>query len=234
MEERRRRARGEREDGAVAAAPRAPATAPAAAEHVLALQASAGNHAVGRMLARRISTPLPRGARPQRNGDVRLTINGVTVVLHPDVMGGTATETSFEARVVRRPGYRSTEGRVTSVTTPVVEVHITTTYAEGADPASQSQYGRGTTPEDQRAGNTSLGFHEGQHGVDLMNWVRDHPMPAFTGRRGQEESEFETAMQEWSDALTAWAEAAEAESEQHTDEVGTTRSSVTGSGHGSP
>ena len=50
-------------------------------------------------------------------------------------------------------------------------VKIQTSYNPSAKPADPSAYGRGTTPEDKKAGNTSLGFHESGCGLDLM-WFR--------------------------------------------------------------
>ncbi len=75
-------------------------------------------------------------------------------------------------------------GRATRVTPPTLSFTIQTHFGPGVDPGGPSGYGRGTTEEDRRARNTSLGFHEGTHGTACQQYLRDHPLPAFEGKTG--------------------------------------------------
>lgn len=59
-------------------------------------------------------------------------------------------------------------------------VTIQTQYGSGK-PEDDSLYGRGTTPEDIKNGNVSLGFHESCHRQDLLDYLTNNEPPAFTG-----------------------------------------------------
>ncbi|HNQ00051.1 MAG TPA: hypothetical protein PKK99_13410, partial [Bacteroidia bacterium] len=56
-------------------------------------------------------------------------------------------------------------------------VHIRTRYKITIDPEIQSSYGRGTTRRDRQAGNTTLRFHESQHGVMCLNYIHRNQIP---------------------------------------------------------
>jgi hypothetical protein len=62
------------------------------------------------------------------------------------------------------------------------EVWIQTNYRPDTSPAAASGYGRGRTEEDIKADRTSLGFHEGSHVLDILQYLREHPVPRFTGK----------------------------------------------------
>ena len=76
-----------------------------------------------------------------------------------------------------------------------------TDYAADAQP---SAYGRGTTDRDKRVGATTLRFHEGSHGLDFLQFIHDHPYPAFTGRVGVTVQAFNAAVAAYDQALRAF------------------------------
>jgi hypothetical protein len=86
----------------------------------------------------------------------------------------------------------SNGGRITSFTfhQDLNSLTIQTTFGPGAAAGVQSGYGRGTTQSDVASQQTSLGFHEGEHGRDFITYLRDHPYPEFRGQVGQTRGTF--------------------------------------------
>ncbi|HEX2533668.1 MAG TPA: DUF4157 domain-containing protein [Chitinophagaceae bacterium] len=139
-----------------------------------------------------ISTPVPKELKLVKKKEQVLyasgTINGVQVILRPDNRGplpaGRSGETALSLKY-QLPPMTHKNGVVVSVTgAPVVTFTIRTTYLPKADTALPSAYGKGTTPADKAAGNTSLEFHEGSHGTEAMDYLRQHPLPGFDGKAG--------------------------------------------------
>lgn len=177
-------------------------------------------------IQRDISTPLPRRVRPnRRTGIARTTINGIRVIILPDSVSevaGNGAETSADWNSVTINYETDSRGRIKSFTGPAgPEVTIHTVYEEGADPNATSAYGRGTTAADQRAGNTSLRFHEGSHGTAVLDYIRSNPFPVFTGRKKMAEADFQQAMGDYLAARTAYIDAVNAASAGPVDCVGT-------------
>ena len=91
-----------------------------------------------------------------------------------------------------------------------------------------SGYGRGTTKEDIAGGrvtphSTSLGFHEGHHGLDFVEFLESNRPPAFTGAVGQTNAQFNTAITRWKAAWATLNADANRLSKQRTDCVGITQ-----------
>ncbi len=103
-------------------------------------------------------------------------------------------------------------------------ITIQTVYGLGAKATDQSSYGRGTTKKDKASGNTSLGFHESRHREDFLKFLRDNPLPKFTGRVGQTEASFQKAPAVLEKAFKRYWEEMEKYSERRTDETGIKRS----------
>lgn len=172
-----------------------------------------------------ISTPQPAGTRVRQDGSVSYTVNGVRVTFLPDIDDpsiGDRAETS-----IRFNDYEisaETRGdRVSSFTGPGgVEATIQTVYGREMSATSTSAYGRGTTAADQTAGNTSLEFHEGNHGLDFVQFIRTHRFPRFQGRRGMAAERFQEAMDQYNTAREQYQQNLDRFSEQRTDCVGTT------------
>ena len=114
------------------------------------------------------------------------------------------------------------KGVVTSVgQTQIIGVmKIQTKYASGAKATNTSAYGRGTTDADIAAGNTSLGFHESCHRDDYLTFLKNNPLPSFTGAPGMTTGQYNDAKQKFSDDQDAFYAAMDAYTEKQTDEVG--------------
>jgi len=78
-------------------------------------------------------------------------------------------------------------------------IKIRTRYPRGYDPASKSGYGRGTTEEDIKSGNVSTGFHEGQHGTRILDYLETQPLPKLNPDGRPHTSDFT-----WRDAAEQW------------------------------
>jgi hypothetical protein len=70
---------------------------------------------------------------------------------------------------------------------------IRTTYGPKVSSKTKSSYGRGTTPEDIQAGNVTLGFHEGSHGTEAIQYIQNNPVPSFEGWVGMSAAEYRQA-----------------------------------------
>jgi hypothetical protein len=99
-------------------------------------------------------------------------------------------------------------------------VKIQTVYGPGARPTQVSGYGRGTTPEDETAGNTSLGFHESCHRKDFLDYLTTKPLPTFSGKVGLTRKQYGQAVSAFGKAIEKYFADMNQESFRRTDEVG--------------
>ncbi|MBA3946492.1 MAG: DUF4157 domain-containing protein [Herpetosiphonaceae bacterium] len=175
-----------------------------------------------------ITTPLPINVELNPDSTASLQVNQINVVFDPDAHSSDPTkaghaDTNFNLSAFGIH-YQATNGRVTSFTGPgPVQVRIQTTYGPGVAPGSASGYGRGTTTSDLATGNISLSFHEGQHGLDFLEFMHAHPFPRFIGRRGMSVQQFEAAMQSFRVARDRYSQEMNRFSEERTDCVGRTK-----------
>ncbi len=107
---------------------------------------------------------------------------------------------------------------------------IQTSYGPMAKATNISQYGRGTTTEDEKSGNITLGFHESRHQIDYLSYLSSHALPEFTGKVGMTTDQFQAATDKFGSDFEKYQKDMEAYSEKHTDEVGYKRSQFLKSG----
>jgi hypothetical protein len=107
-------------------------------------------------------------------------------------------------------------GKVTGVTIKK-ELDIQTVYSSKADPAAESAYGRGAIKSDKDAGNSSLRFHEGNHGQDYIDYVKTHPYPTIEIDQPITVQEYNKRVSEFNKQTKQYAEDMSAYSEEHTD-----------------
>ncbi len=174
-----------------------------------------------------ITTPVDETATINKRGAAELKVGEIAVVVLPDghsqakKMRGKA-HTSFKLKWGKFQ-YESTRGAVTAVTEPVpppITVTIQTIYGPRAAATDPSAYGRGTTEEDKQVGNTSLGFHEGRHGLDYLAYLKKEPLPAFAGAVGMSVKEFKQAIRAYRAAVAAYTKKMNEQSAAATDCVG--------------
>ena len=182
-----------------------------------------------------ISTPIPEGrAADPLTGHVDFTTNGMNVTILPDESRpslGDSAETDLNIAFGAIHYHATTRGgrsTIDSFTGPgALTVTIQSFFGSGVTTSSPSGYGSGTTREDKAGGritprSTSLGFHEGNHGLDFVEFLQNNPPPAFTGTVGMTETDFNQAINDWHAALTSYRARAKEFSLRRTDCVGTT------------
>jgi hypothetical protein len=180
------------------------------------------------------STPLAEGqAVDPLSGNVAFTTpSGIQITILPDGIDANiktdgATRLSFPFNVpfttVAVRGVRV----IDSFTPPAPVAIIQTLYLPGTNAAGTSGYGRGTTPEDIAGGkvdpaSTTVRWHEGSHGLDYQEFLKNTTMPVFTGTKGMTEAAFRAAVRSYGSALHALFQRADALTISRTHCVGTT------------
>jgi hypothetical protein len=148
---------------------------------------------------REISTPL-EAQNVELSGikdDVKLTVNGIEVTVKRDVKG---------ARMWKKG---STMTNLFAVPTPGnglpgVRIETQTSYGERAHPEDESDYGRGTTKEDEEAGKTSVRFHEGHHGMDAQDYLQQVPLPQPNWRSGMTDADYQKELNRYQGELNKY------------------------------
>jgi hypothetical protein len=176
-----------------------------------------------------ISTPVAEGLSPSKEGVVTFPVGSFRVRIFPDAKDpklGKGAETT--GKFAYRGGTWTTAGgAVTKVTPgPAPVATIQTFFGPDASASATSGYGRGTTTEDLAGAKVdprsrTLGFHEGEHGLDYVRHLRDNPPPTFPVTLGMPTTSIDAALAAWRTAWSAYEAAAKAASEASTDMVGT-------------
>jgi hypothetical protein len=87
-----------------------------------------------------------------------------------------------------------------------VKFTVQTKYGPEVKATDNSAYGRGTTDDDKKNGNTSVGFHESCHRENYLEYIKAHPVP------------------DTDDELKTYLENMHEDTESKTDEVGDKKS----------
>ena len=180
-----------------------------------------------------ITTPIPDGQTAGRRGNVAFASNGVAVTIAPDRMGvrglrsAARTDINFQCGRVNYSFQRTGQRLITRVNIGRPTARIQTLYRRGSQPNSSSGYGRGTTPEDIAGGrvnprSTTLGFHEGMHGLSYLEFFERNPPPQFTGAVGMTKADFEAELARYLRACHDYFNNLKAFSTRNVDCVGTT------------
>lgn len=178
-----------------------------------------------------ITTPLPEEAVRNPTGAADMESGGVSITILPDQHSKKkifikGREVAAHTRAImnwKTPANYDTENGKISRIDPVPQptLKIWTTYGPGSTSESKSAYGKGTTPEDIQAGKTSLGYHEGSHGLDYMEYVKNNPVPQFQGKEGMTVREYKQAAADYHQQMKKYYQDLLDYSEQLTDCVGT-------------
>jgi hypothetical protein len=177
-----------------------------------------------RQPATHITTPIPKEATVNKQGQASFQINGINVIAEPD---RTSTDKAMSNRAETNFGlvrdqeaggqYDSRTNTVTSVTPPQIHATVVTTFGPGYDPSKSATYGRGTTPADKRAGTTNLGFHESRHGADWLEYLRQNAAPVFGGKADMSLDDFQKAREQFHRAIDAYNSRAQDYTKRMTD-----------------
>ena len=187
------------------------------------------------VLQKKVSTPIPKGSVIVGN-TAEYTVNGVKVIIHTDewndfeVDPGSDAQTNFvfytEWQNLENYQFDQATGRVT-VYKPTGKLHckIKTYYLSTVNKGAQSGYGRGTTRTDRKKKRTSLGFHEGRHGLDYLRYIKRNTPPKFVYKKkkihkSKLEAEITSQIAEYTKAIVAYSAKMEKYSLHRTDCVG--------------
>lgn len=163
--------------------------------------------------------PAPRVAK-----DSAQTIQGMTVNLIADATGVTGvgdakTELAESNNGGQVNAHYDEKGICDSLTDGLAwTVDIQTQY--GADPEADAAYGRGTTVDDISKGNVTLGFHESCHRQDLLDYLRNKPIPTLNAKVGDKKADVDKAIAAYAKAWPVYFATARSESKTKTDETG--------------
>ena len=176
----------------------------------------------------RITTPLGIETPVGADGVAHPVIPGFDVNVAPDTTSQQEqyrnqahTGLGMDASPAVPDAFVDSNNIVQSTTVPGnIRMTIQTTYGPGADPSGPSGYGRGSTPEDIAAGQTSLRFHEGHHGLDLLEFLRTNPAPRFGGQIGMTQTQWRQAEEQFRQDTEAYYQRAIDFTVQRTECVG--------------
>lgn len=174
-----------------------------------------------------INPPVPLGAGgvDPLTGDVTFLLNGFKVIIKPDGVlsgtGGSAETRSDPDPHYTTPGFSYAGGTVTAVD-PVTmpTIIIKSNFQADAHKNGASGYGRGTTENDKKHGDTTLSDHEASHARDYISFINANAAPRFGGKVGQTVNQFHTATTDYQRALSAYFGSMGRTSELLTDCVG--------------
>jgi len=103
-------------------------------------------------------------------------------------------------------------------------IYIKTAYGPDQSATHTSEYGRGTTKDDEKDGNTSVGFHESCHRNDFIQYLETKAKPTYGGKVGTTKKDFKMAGEKYVKDFERYLDEMEKNSGKHTDEVGYTKS----------
>lgn len=164
---------------------------------------------------------VPLGVSPDPlTGNTSFSLNGYNVTIRSDgrqTDAGATTHGDFAPLNIPYE-FNTANNRITSFTPPPSPaITIWTDYGPGTNSGISSGYGRGTTVEDKRLGNTTLGYHERSHSRDFLSFMANTVAPTFSGTVGMTVTQFSAAVTAYRNALARMVRA----SELATDCVGT-------------
>lgn len=164
------------------------------------------------------------GKLKEESSDLKDVLIDAKVVADGTSKGG--TQTDFTLPAMKAPAYDSDAetGMITKFKGKFTwkgTIEIKTVYGSGMSATDLSCYGRGTTDDDIRNRDITLGFHEHQHQVDFINYLKTHPLPETPEMKiGMTEDEYTTATDTFKAELATYHDAMKADSGAKTDEVG--------------
>lgn len=188
------------------------------------------------------SMPIMDGNTVQGRGrsrHIEYNIQGMSIRILPDGIDRSISTAGVAKIRINggRIGWRPGSGRgatVTRLTGPgTTHITIQIFYKSAGISQTPSGYGRGTTPEDRKGGtvdprSTTVAFHEANHGLDYLAFLKSRPFPQFTGATGMLVSEVRRLAREWKQAITQYRNDLMSESTLHTHCVGTTSDQFNG------
>ncbi|MEL6475694.1 MAG: DUF4157 domain-containing protein [Pseudomonadota bacterium] len=137
------------------------------------------------------STPIPEGFR-KKGGSYKGEVAGVSVSIAKDKTKdkkvsatGASTRHLLQPDIKYSCAKRGCSGDERYNLRVSYSLKLRTHYGKKAKAADSSAYGRGTSAEDKAGAKSisrslTLGHHEGEHGLAVMRYLRNNPLPDFS------------------------------------------------------
>ncbi|SFD74061.1 protein of unknown function [Chitinophaga sp. CF118] len=176
---------------------------------------------------RDISTPLPEGVKPDEESKVaKFPIGSFSVEIKPDrkavegeIVKPNGAITKGDIAYLIYPSYTNSNPKKVKSASIKKTLMIETVYSASVTAQSSSGYGRGALKQDKKDGHGTLGFHEGSHGTDLMEYVQTHAFPEIVIKSPVTQEKFATLVEAWKLELKAYVADMLKNTEEKTDNV---------------
>ena len=172
----------------------------------------------------------PPATRPRSLGSLKavqnefadVSIDAVIVADGSDPNGSATTD--FIIPESKSPGYSESGGNITSFDGKFTwkgSVTIQTVYGSGLGAADVACYGRGTTADDVKNRDITLGFHEHCHQVDFENFLAGNSLPDPPKMEvGMKKSDYEAGTKRFKTEFDGYRRKMKEASRTATDETG--------------
>lgn len=142
-----------------------------------------------------------------------------------DGTSGEGTHTEFNEIPLTAPGYDTdSAGKITKFKGLFVwkgTIRIQTLYGSGEEPSTVSCYGRGTTEEDIKKRDITLGFHEHCHREDYVGYLATNSLPEPPELEiGMSAKDYEDQVKKFKKGVTDYWASMKKQTIATTDEVG--------------
>ena len=175
------------------------------------------------IVQREISTPINKYVkRVPKSQSARFKIGNIQIIIKQDIRKRVLSSDGRTNINISSSGiiYYSRNNKITKFKKDRIKIIIQTVYRVGVNKNIVSAYGRGTTTEDKEAGNTSLKFHEGSHGTDYLQYIKQNPYPIFKGKINMEKEVFIEKIEKYRNEKNEYLEKINKYTENNTDCVG--------------
>lgn len=157
--------------------------------------------------------------------DLKKTVNGIEITVKADKtnakgISGANTAMSLDGGTTPDVEFDDKTKKITKILGPLPAITGTIETQYGSSRDGKSAYGRGTTDDDKKKGNTSLGFHESCHRQDHLDFVQANAPPKFGGKVGLTKEDWEKETDKYEKAVEAYAKKSDQNTLNKTDEVG--------------
>ncbi len=150
--------------------------------------------------------PLTKSLAKQSGREVNLDVR--LLVLADKINDKNVADSSAKTRVMRSSGlenivgiqWATSNGKITKITKKLIirgTYTIRISYGRKSRPTLLALYGRGTTKQDKNKGDITLGFHEGCHRQEYLDYFTNNKIPTFTAKVGMSEVDFEAEIEQF-------------------------------------
>jgi len=171
---------------------------------------------------REISTPLPKGVEVDGLADMAsFPMSNFRVVIKGDRKAGeddhvNPDKARTDVDIVPEVDPKLNDKQQVESVTITKTLTIQTIYGANVTSSSLSGYGRGFIDADT---NKTLGYHEGWHGTDFLNYIQSHDFPDIKITKPISKGKYNKLLNKFNSAVRKYKKAMYKDSEKRTDKV---------------